>query len=133
MPKVWTERQRGMSSACVGAGRSASPRSRAQNDLATATSTPEGRAKPGYTRPRNADVAQQVEHLSRKEDVAGSSPAVGLALWSGFLAPRLPPRQRARTNAYIRAQAPLACLRDGLNRRHALGGVELLECVRVRT
>ena len=80
MPKVWTERQRGISRAGPGRRRSASPRSLAQNDRATAISTPETRAEPGYTRPRNADVAQLVEHLSRKEDVAGSSPAVGLAL-----------------------------------------------------
>jgi hypothetical protein len=40
-----------------------------------------GKPGPGYTHPR-ADVAQLVEHLSRKEDVAGSSPAVGFQPWS---------------------------------------------------
>ena len=40
------------------------------------------KSEQGYTRPR-ADVAQLVEHLSRKEDVAGSSPAVGFqVLWA---------------------------------------------------
>src|SRR3954451_25378522 len=81
MPAVCTDRQRGISRGSCAARRSASPTRRSRNPRATLMP----RQGPGLDSVAPADVAQLVEHLSRKEDVAGSSPAVGLFLLSDGL------------------------------------------------